>query len=160
MRPHRRQPTRPRRPWDSPGKNTGVGCHFLLQCVKVKNESEVARSCPILKSLWFMVPCLLYIRFIICFYLSSHHRHHLYLYLYLWLSICICDRITFPIWFFFHKVSLALCGPYSSVCNLEQACWISPKWNPSPEVWDCSDFVDPIWAAVLWCKVTLTMRVE
>ena len=32
-------------PWDSPGKNTGVGCHFLLQCVKVKSESEVARSC-------------------------------------------------------------------------------------------------------------------
>ena len=39
---HRRQPTRPRRPWDSPGKNTGVGCHFLLQCMKVK---EVAQLC-------------------------------------------------------------------------------------------------------------------
>ena len=36
------------RPWDSPGKNTGVGCHFLLQCRKVKSESEVARSCPTL----------------------------------------------------------------------------------------------------------------
>ena len=36
------------RPWDSPGKNTGVGCHFLLQCVKVKSESEVAQSCPTL----------------------------------------------------------------------------------------------------------------
>ena len=34
--PHRRQPTRLPRPWDSPGKNTGVGCHFLLQCIKVK----------------------------------------------------------------------------------------------------------------------------
>ena len=33
-------------PWDSPGKNTGVGCHFLLQCMKVKSESEVAQSCP------------------------------------------------------------------------------------------------------------------
>ena len=33
------------RPWDSPGKNTGVGCHFLLQCMKVKSESEVAQSC-------------------------------------------------------------------------------------------------------------------
>ena len=42
---HRRQPTRLRRPWDSPGKNTGVGCHFLLQCMKVKSESEVAESC-------------------------------------------------------------------------------------------------------------------
>ena len=46
--PHRRQPTRFRCPWDSPGKNTGVGCHFLLQCMKVKNESEVAQSCPTL----------------------------------------------------------------------------------------------------------------
>ena len=48
VRPHRRQPTRLPRPWDSPGKNTGVGCHFLLQCMKVKSESEVARSCPTL----------------------------------------------------------------------------------------------------------------
>ena len=43
--PHRRQPTRLPRPWDSPGKNTGVGCHFLLPCMKVKSESEVAQSC-------------------------------------------------------------------------------------------------------------------
>ena len=42
----RRQPTRLPRPWDSPGKNTGVGCHFLLQCMKVKSGSEVAQSCP------------------------------------------------------------------------------------------------------------------
>ena len=41
MQPHRRQPTRLPRPWDSPGKNTGVGCHFLLQCMQVKSESEV-----------------------------------------------------------------------------------------------------------------------
>ena len=45
VRPHRRQPTRLPRPWDSSGKNTGVGCHFLLQCMKVKGESEVAQSC-------------------------------------------------------------------------------------------------------------------
>ena len=48
VRPHRRQPTRLPRPWDSPGKNTGVGCHFLLQCMKVNSESEVAESCPTL----------------------------------------------------------------------------------------------------------------
>ena len=48
VRPHRRQPTRLPRPWDSPGKNIGVGCHFLLQCMKVKSESQVAQSCPIL----------------------------------------------------------------------------------------------------------------
>ena len=46
VRPHRRQPTRLRRPWDSPGQNTGMGCHFLLQCIKVKSESEVAQLCP------------------------------------------------------------------------------------------------------------------
>ena len=46
VRPHRRQPTRLPRPWDSPGKNTGVGCHVLLQCMKVKSQSEVAQSCP------------------------------------------------------------------------------------------------------------------
>ena len=49
LRPHRRQPTRLPRPWDSPGKNTGVGCHFLLQCMKVKSQSEVAQSCPTLR---------------------------------------------------------------------------------------------------------------
>ena len=48
VRPHRRQSTRLRRPWDSPGKNTGVGCHFLLQCIKVKSEREVAHACPTL----------------------------------------------------------------------------------------------------------------
>ena len=47
-RPHRQQPTRLSHPWDSPGKNTGVGCHFPLQCVRVKNESEVAQLCPTL----------------------------------------------------------------------------------------------------------------
>ena len=44
VRPQRQQPTRLPHPWDSPGKNTGVGCHFLLQCIKVKSESEVAQS--------------------------------------------------------------------------------------------------------------------
>ena len=48
VQPHRWQPTRLLHPRDSPGKNTGVGCHFLLQCMKVKSESEVAQSCPTL----------------------------------------------------------------------------------------------------------------
>ena len=48
VRPHRQQPTRPHRPWDSPGKNTGVGCHFPLQCVKVKSLSCV----PLFGSPW------------------------------------------------------------------------------------------------------------
>ena len=45
---HRRHPIRLYHPWDSPGKNTGMGCYFLLQCMKVKSESEVAQSCPTL----------------------------------------------------------------------------------------------------------------
>ena len=48
VRPHRWQPTRLPHPWDSPSKNTGGGCHFLLQCMKGKSESEVAQSCPTL----------------------------------------------------------------------------------------------------------------
>ena len=46
VRPYRRQPTRLPCPWDSPGKNTGMGCHFLLQCMKIKSENEVTQSCP------------------------------------------------------------------------------------------------------------------
>ena len=48
VQPHRWQPTRLHLPWDSPGKNPGVGCHFVLQCMKVKSESEVSQSCPTL----------------------------------------------------------------------------------------------------------------
>ena len=46
VRPHRQQPTRLLHPWDSPGKNTGVGCHFLLQCMKGKRESHTILSDP------------------------------------------------------------------------------------------------------------------
>ena len=48
LQPQTQQPTRLPHPWDSPGKNTEVGCHFLLQCMKGKSESEVTRSCPTL----------------------------------------------------------------------------------------------------------------
>ena len=48
VRPHRWQPARLHRPWDSPGKNTGVGCHFLLQCMEVTSESEVVQLCSTL----------------------------------------------------------------------------------------------------------------
>ena len=52
VRPHRRQTTRLPRPWDSPGKNTGVGCYFPLQCIKVKSESEVAQCVRLLATPW------------------------------------------------------------------------------------------------------------
>ena len=48
LRPHGLQPSRLLRPWDFPGKNTGVGCHCLLQCMKMESKSEVALSCPTL----------------------------------------------------------------------------------------------------------------
>ena len=51
VRPHRRQPTRLPCPWDSPSQNAGVGGHFLLQCMKVKSESEVIQSCLTLSNL-------------------------------------------------------------------------------------------------------------
>ena len=56
VRPHRWQPTRLPHPRDSPGKNTGVGCHFLLQCMKVKSESEFAQSCPTLSDPMNCIP--------------------------------------------------------------------------------------------------------
>ena len=52
VRPHKRQPTRLPYPWDSPGKNTGVGCHFLFQCMKVKSESEIAQTRTTLATPW------------------------------------------------------------------------------------------------------------
>ena len=52
VRPYRWQPIRLPHPWDSPGKNTGVGCHFLLQCMKMKSESEVTQWCPTLATPW------------------------------------------------------------------------------------------------------------
>ena len=58
VRPHRRQPTGLLCPWDSPGNNTGVGRHFLLQCMKVKSESEVAQSCLTLRDpMDYSLPC-------------------------------------------------------------------------------------------------------
>ena len=62
VRPHRQKPSRLPHPWDSPGKNTGVCFHFLLQCMKVKTESEVAQSCltlcnPIQQPTRLLHPC-------------------------------------------------------------------------------------------------------
>ena len=59
VRPHRRKPTRLPCPWDSPGKHTGVGCHFLLQCTKVKSEREVAQLLRILLEEFILVSELL-----------------------------------------------------------------------------------------------------
>ena len=95
VRPHRRQPNRLPRPWYSPDKNTGMGCHFLLQCVKVKSESEVAQSCPTLSnpmdcsppgsSIWLhqithsplvVVQSLSQIQFFFTSWIADHHLPH------------------------------------------------------------------------------------
>ena len=55
VRPHRRQPTRLPRPWDSPGKNTGVGCHFLLQCRKVKSKGKLLSRVRLFTTPWTAV---------------------------------------------------------------------------------------------------------
>ena len=91
VQPHRRQPTRLPRPWDSPGKNTGVGYHFLLQCMKVKSESEVAQLCPTLSDPMdcslpgSSVPGIFQARVLVSTYTQplqspgdqTHHREHI-----------------------------------------------------------------------------------
>ena len=60
VRPHRQQPTRLPRPWDSPGKNTGVGCHFLLQCMKLKSEVKSLCCVRLLATPWTAATRLLH----------------------------------------------------------------------------------------------------
>ena len=124
VRPHRRQPTRLPRPWDSPGKNTGVGCHFLLQCMKVKNENEVAQSCPTLSN---PVDCsppgssfhgifqarvleLGAIAFSVC------------VCVYIYMCVCVCVCIIFHILF---SYGLSQDIEYSSLCCIVRLCCLS-----------------------------------
>ena len=107
VQPHKQQPTRLPHLWDSPGKNTGVGCHFLLQSMKVKSESEVAQSYPTLSDpMGYSLPsssihgifqarvlewgaialskmCVgISLKFLICFSLISNYTMHLLMYLF------------------------------------------------------------------------------
>ena len=79
-------PTRLPRPWGSPGKNTGVACHFLLQCMKVKSESEVAQSCPTLATTWTAAyqapPSMGFSR--------QQYWSGVPLYTQIWVCVCIC----------------------------------------------------------------------
>ena len=106
------------RPWDSPGKNTGVGCHFLLQCMKVKSEREVAQSCPTLATSWtaaFQAPPsmgfsrqkywsgvpllsplshtnfhILLQQSSLYIYVSIHIYIHIYKHIYIHIYVCLC----------------------------------------------------------------------
>ena len=86
--PHRRQPTRLSRPWDSPGKNTGAGCHFLLQCMKVKSESEVSQLCPP----WY--PCIYSLHLCLSFCFTNKIICSIYLYTLMYdIWFCLSDLL-------------------------------------------------------------------
>ena len=128
VRPHRRQPTRLPHPWDSPGKNTGVGCHFLLQRMKVKSESEVAQSCPTLSdpmdcslpgssvhgifqaralewgAIAFSIMCI----HIGKFYANFRSLHAFLNFVYLCISLCVCRS-----WCWLTGVSRCVVIPYT-----------------------------------------------
>ena len=94
VRPHRRQPTRLPRPWDSPGKNTGVGCHFLLQRMKVKSESEVAHICPMSKTCQLCPAHEVFVSIFSAFMLKKTLTN---------LFTRYCNNPVFPLHSFFHQ---------------------------------------------------------
>ena len=137
VRPHRRQPIRLPRPWDSPGKNTGVGCHFLLQCMKVKSESEVAQSCPILATPWTAAyqapPSMGFSRqkYWSGVPLPSPNEHHINVSYYTHLDVynTTCD---------YHILSLLLPG------------WINKNYN----------FLKGMFSVFLWCILAVLQEKE
>ena len=138
VRPHRPQPTRLPCPWDSPGKNTGVGCHFLVQCMKVKSEGEVAQSCltrqgpvdgsPPGSSVhgisqagalgWVPLPSPTY-RASSLFYFVSHMKCARRV-------VFICSPIVELKLFHFLPLQIPLCGP---LCMQQSSifCWLIPS---------------------------------
>ena len=119
---HRRQPTRLRHPWDSPGKNPGVGCHFLLQCRKVKSESEVTQSCLTLHD---PMDCSL----------SGSSIHGIFQARVLeWGAIAFSDT-SYPGLFFFPSIALnTFCHTrfFSCVDHLSILKMIALRWNSIP----------------------------
>ena len=109
VRPQRRQPTRLPCPWDSPGKNTGVRCHFLLQCMKVKSESEAAQSCPTIlipcpvPSSFFLFPASFFFSFM---FLPSLPSSFTLLFLFSFLPFSLLSLL--PLSLFFHPSSSSL----------------------------------------------------
>ena len=119
VQPHRRQPTRLPRPRDSLGKNTGVGCHFLLPCMKVKNESEVAQSCPTLSN---PVDCSL----------PGSSVHGIFQARVLeWSAIALSTTILLV----FHKlISPVNCGSMKVIWLLDDSAGSLPALDLSPEI--------------------------
>ena len=137
--PQRQQPTRLLCPWDSPGKNTGVGRHFLLQCMEVKSESEVAQSCPTPSD---TMNCSLpgsSIHGIFQLPLDKHYLFLFYLYIFLFVKISSTHYISFCILFFkliyVSSKSISIIRKvFSFVCWFHDyivLCW-RRKWQPTP----------------------------
>ena len=116
VQPHRRQLTSLPRPWDSPGKNTGVGCHFLLQCMKVKSESEVAQSCPTLSD---PMDCSLP---------GSSHHGIFQARVLEWGAIAFCILLVY-LFIFGCAGSSLLCRLFSS-CNEQGLLFLVVHWLP------------------------------
>ena len=118
--PHRRKPTRLPRPWDSPGKNTGIGCHFLLQCMKVKSEREVAQSCPTLhnpidRSLpGSSVHGIFQARVLECGAIAFRVRNYLFLFFWPWL---LWNSFSHPFFLNHHLPSWPLLSLFGSHCS-------------------------------------------
>jgi len=116
------------RPWDSPGKNTGVGCHFLLQCVKVKNESEFAQSCPTLSDSMDCSPPGSSIHGIfqarvlewgaIAFSLSLSLSLSLYIYMYTYIRICVCKYIYIYIYIYIYFTYILSILPLMDIASM------------------------------------------
>ena len=107
VRPHRRQPTRLRCPWDSPGKNTGVGCHCLLQCMKGKSESEDTQSGPTLHDSMDCSP-------------PGSSIHGIFQARVLERVAIAFSSLPLENWFYFHsEYEIYLSSQTSSVCSLE-----------------------------------------
>ena len=96
VRPHRQQPTRLPRPWNSPGKNTGEGCYFLLQCMKVKSQSEVALENDYVSTFKVTCGCVLWILYLMNYFLSN-------------LLLIVSN---FKEWFMFHRYRRTQAYPF------------------------------------------------
>ena len=130
MRPHRRQPTRLLCPWDSLGKNIGVDCHFFLQCMKVKSESEVAKSCPTLSNPMDCSP-------------PGFSVHGIFQARVLeWGAIAFSGGMASR----YHYFYCSPCIPSSPFLGTWQCCTSLPLWNQCGRV---HGFSDEIWTEVL-----------
>ena len=117
-RSHGPQPTRLPHPWDSPGKNTGVGCHYLLQCMKVKSENEVAQSCPTLRDPMDCSPP------------GSSTHGILQARVLEWSAIAFSSSLTTTLQSSTETKLSHLCLPEPHSQGIRASAWLMPGWHP------------------------------